>query len=97
MTLMSVPCRHRAKYFYFISGYIHKSRDNAADSVQIAVIQGDSLARGRKILSNAEHRQMQVTGRVQYIARGPCCFPSFSVCVYKFSSHYLNNIVFYRQ
>ena len=25
------------------------------------------------------------------------CFASFSVCVYKFSSHYLNNIIFYRQ
>ena len=25
------------------------------------------------------------------------CFPSFPVCVYKFSSHYLNNIIFYRQ
>jgi len=23
---------------------------------------------------------------------GPCCFPSFPVCVYKFSSHYPNNI-----
>ena len=60
-------------------------------------IQGDSLARGPKLLSNAEHRQMQVTGRVQYIAEGPCCFPLLPVCVYKFSSHYLNNIIFYRQ
>jgi hypothetical protein len=42
----------------------------------------------------AEHRQMQVTGRVQYIAGGPCCFSSLPVCVYKFSSHYLNNIIF---
>ena len=25
------------------------------------------------------------------------CFASFPVCVYKFSSHYLNNIIFYRQ
>ena len=25
------------------------------------------------------------------------CFTSFSVCVHKFSSHYLNNIIFYRQ
>jgi len=25
------------------------------------------------------------------------CFPSFPVCVYKFSSHYLNNVIFYRQ
>jgi hypothetical protein len=25
------------------------------------------------------------------------CFASFPVCVYKFSSHYLNNIMFYRQ
>ena len=25
------------------------------------------------------------------------CFASFQVCVYKFSSHYLNNIIFYRQ
>jgi len=24
------------------------------------------------------------------------CFASFPVCVYKFSSHYLNNIIFYR-
>jgi len=25
------------------------------------------------------------------------CFASFPVCVYKFSSHYLNNLIFYRQ
>jgi len=25
------------------------------------------------------------------------CFASFPICVYKFSSHYLNNIIFYRQ
>jgi len=25
------------------------------------------------------------------------CFASFPVCVYKFSSHYLNNTIFYRQ
>ena len=25
------------------------------------------------------------------------CFASFPVCVYKFSTHYLNNIIFYRQ
>jgi len=25
------------------------------------------------------------------------CFASFSVCVYKFSIHYLNNIIFYRK
>ena len=25
------------------------------------------------------------------------CFASFPVCVYKFSSHFLNNIIFYRQ
>jgi len=33
-------------------------------------VQDDSLARGPKLLSNAEHKQMQVTGRVQYIAGG---------------------------
>ena len=67
------------------------------DSPQMK-IKGDSLARGPKLLSNSEHRQMQVTGRAQYIAgRGPCFFPSLPVCVYKFSSHYLNNIIFYRQ
>jgi len=25
------------------------------------------------------------------------CFASFPVCIYKFSNHYLNNIIFYRQ
>jgi len=41
---------------------------------------------------------MQVTGRVQYIAGGgPRFFPSLSVCVYTFSSHYLHNIICYRQ
>jgi len=39
-------------------------------------------------------KKMQVTGRVQYIAGGPCCFPSLPVRVYKFSSHYLNNRIF---
>ena len=28
------------------------------------------LLEAPKLLSNVEHRQMQVTGRVQYIARG---------------------------
>ena len=28
---------------------------------------------------------------------GPCCSPSLPVCVYKSSSHYLNNVIFYRQ
>jgi len=37
-------------------------------------IQGDSLARGPKLLSIAEHRQMQVTGQVQYIAGGSMLF-----------------------
>jgi hypothetical protein len=37
---------------------------------------------------------MRVTGRVKYIAGGPRCFPSLLVCVYKFSSNYLNNIIF---
>ena len=36
----------------------------------LSEIQGDSLARGPTLLSNAKHRQMQVTGRVQYIAGG---------------------------
>jgi len=35
---------------------------------------GDSLARGPKLLSNVEQRQMQVTGRVQYIAGGSMLF-----------------------
>ena len=47
---------------------------------------------------NAEHRQMQVTGRAQYIAGGgPCCFQSLPVCVYKFSSNYLNKLIFYKK
>ena len=39
-------------------------------------IQGDSVARGPQLLSNAEHRQMQVAGRVQYIAE---CSMLFSI------------------
>jgi hypothetical protein len=42
------------------------------------------------------HNQMQVTGRIKYIAGeggGECCFSSFPVCVYNISSHYLNNII----
>ena len=59
------------------------------------MIQGDALSRGPKLLSNAKHRQMQVTGHESNISRGgPCCFPSLLLCVYKFSSHYLNNIIF---
>jgi hypothetical protein len=44
---------------------------------------------------DAEQRQMQVTGRVQYTAGGlhRCRLK----CVYKFLTHYLNNIIFYRQ
>ena len=40
----------------------------------VYIIQGDSLARGHKLLSNAEHRQMQVLLRVQYIAVGSMLF-----------------------
>ena len=60
-------------------------------------VQGDSLARGPKLLS--------IKNDVIDVERGPfsasimrrSCFASFPVCVYKFSSHYLNNIIFYRQ
>jgi hypothetical protein len=42
---------------------------------------------------------MQVTGRTQYIARGGgvvlCCFLFLPVCVYKFLTHYLNNVILY--
>jgi hypothetical protein len=66
-------------------------------------IQGDSLARGPKVSrkcgtqANASHWTSQIN------RGGPCCFPSFPVRfpsfpvrVYKFSSHYLNNIICYR-
>jgi len=35
--------------------------------------------------------------RCEKIQVSASCFASFPVCVYKFSSHYLNNIIFYRQ
>ena len=41
---------------------------------RVSVLQGDSVAGGPKLSSNAEHRQMQVTGRVQYIAGGSMLF-----------------------
>ena len=48
-----------------------------------------SLAGGPKLLSNAEHRQMQGTGRVQYIAGGGGSL-LFSIvagmCIYIFKS-----------
>ena len=60
-------------------------------------IQGFSLARGPKLLSikiillilKGDHFQRRLWKR--------SCFASFQLCVYKFSSHYLNNIIFYRQ
>ena len=39
-------------------------------TIKLKYVQGDSVARGPKLLSNAEYRQMQVTGRVQYITGG---------------------------
>jgi len=38
------------------------------------IVQDDSLATGPKLLSNTEQRQMQVTGRVHYIAGGSMLF-----------------------
>jgi hypothetical protein len=57
-------------------------------------MQCDSVARGTNYCLYEEHRQMQVTGRDQYIAGSPCSFSSLPVCVYKFSSYYLKDIIF---
>ena len=58
------------------------------------MLQGDSLARGPKLLSiknyviNIERRQFWAT----IMSRS--CLASFPVCLYKVSSHYLSNIIF---
>jgi len=45
------------------------------------------------------HSSVTVCGRrpVSASIMNRYCFASLPVCVYKFSSHYLNNIIFYRQ
>jgi hypothetical protein len=51
-------------------------------------------------LTNAEMQEWGTQANASHwtspnISRGgPCCFPSLPVCVYKFSSHYFNNIIF---
>ena len=58
------------------------------------IVQGDSVARGPKLLSikfyviDIERRPFSAS----IMSRS--CFVSFPVCVYKLSSHYLNNIIF---
>ena len=62
--------------------------------MRVLFVQGDSPTRGPKLLS--------IKNYVIDIERRPfsasimsrSCFPSFPVCVYKFSSHYINNIIF---
>jgi hypothetical protein len=58
------------------------------------ILEGDSLARGPEF----EETYSSVLGceRRPFSASNMSrsCFTSFPVCVYKFSSHYLNNIIF---
>ena len=53
-----------------------------------------------KVFQNLE-KHIQVFGcerrPVSALIMNRSCFASFPVCVYKFSSHYVNNIFFYRQ
>jgi hypothetical protein len=73
---------------------------------QLVNIQGDSLARGLELLSIKSIPKFGEThSSVLRCERRPVsasivvssCFASFPVCVYKFSNHYLNNIIFYRK
>ena len=60
----------------------------------LLLLQGDSLARGPKILS-IKHYVTDIERRpfsASIMSRS--CSALFPVCVYKFSSHYLNNIIF---
>jgi hypothetical protein len=61
------------------------------------IIQGDSLARGpefRETHSSVLGCEMRPFSA---LIMSRSCFASLVVCVCKFSSHYLNNIIFYRQ
>jgi hypothetical protein len=65
--------------------------------ILLSIRQGDSLARGPEFgethssVLGCEIRPFSAS----IISRS--CFAPFPVCVYKFSSHYLNNITFYIQ
>ena len=82
---------------YSVSIYniiVFHANNGWTNAPQCYVIQSDSLARGPKLFS--------IKNYVIVIERRPfsasilnrSCFATFSVCVYKFSSHYLNNIMF---
>ena len=65
-------------------------------------IQGDSLARGPKHFGKSIPEFGETHSCVLGFERRPVsasimsrsCFASFPLCVYKFSSHYLDNIIF---
>ena len=65
---------------------------------EIQAVNVDTLG---KVLQNLEKRISSVLGcerrPVSASIMSRFCFASFLVCVYKFSSHYLNNIIFYRK
>jgi len=73
--------------------------------ILMCVLQGDSLARGPNKFGRSIPEFGETHSSVLGCERKPVsasimsrsCFSSFPVCVYKFSSHYLNNIIFYRQ
>jgi hypothetical protein len=66
------------------------------------LVQSDSLARGSKHFGKSIPEFGEMHSSVLGCERKPVsasiisrsCFASFPVCVYKFSSHYLNNIIF---
>ena len=56
--------------------------ESVYSAVGLSPYTGDSVARGPKLLSNAEHRQMQVTGWVQYITGVAVVHAVFHRCRY---------------
>ena len=64
----------------------------------LQIIQSDSVTRGPTLLSIKKLCVLGCERRpVSASIMSRSCFASFPVCVYKFSSHYMHNVTFYRQ
>jgi len=62
---------------------------------EIQAVNVDTLGKVFQNLEKCIQVCLDVSVSVSIMSRS--CFASFPVCVYKFSSYYLNNIIFYRQ
>ena len=87
-----------------LKGKVYKNTPRTIEQLKDAIRQRDSSCQRRRFVKSVPefgetHSSVLGCERrpVSASIMSRSYFVSFPVCVYKFSSHYLNNIIFYRQ